>query len=154
MRSLTDIIVESFSKTHIFEMANSREKYIDLVRGLADQIVQNWCLVKYCNLYDEENIYRLHWSKELIAHIGKLQRQKLKGNVDKTRATRVALIDQEEMNDTSIVELAILSKFEDEGIEIDLSIISNEFIKRLDEIVYIISKGTPDELKEYVYKKI
>ena len=154
MRSLTEIIVESFSNTKIFEMANSREKYIDITRSLTDQIVQNWCLIKYCNMYDEENYNRLHWSKELIAHMGTLLRQKIKGNIDKLRTTKIAWIEQEELDDPEIIKLIIINKFKDEKIDVDLTIITNEFIKQLDRIMYLICKGNPTELTKYVYEEI
>ena len=154
MRTLTEILVEALSNTKIFEMANSRENYITLSRSLMDQIVQNWCLIKYCNLYDEENYNRLHWSNELIAHIGKLLRQKIKGGINKERTTKIAWIELEEINDPEIVEMTIVYKFDEEGIKTDLNKIANEFIKQLDKIVYIISNGTPSELKKYVYEEI
>ena len=154
MRRLTEILVEALSNTKIFEMANSREKYIDLTRGLTDQIVQNWCLIKYCNMYDEENYNRLHWSKELLAHMGTLMRQKIKGGIDKIRTTKAAWIEQEEIDDPNTIELIIINKFKDENIEIDLSIISNEFVKHLDKIIYLICKGNPLDLRKYVYEEI
>ena len=154
MRTLNEILVEALANTKIFEMANSRENYITLSRSLMDQIVQNWCLIKYCNLYDEENYNRLHWSSELIAHMGKLLRQKIKGGINKERTTKIAWIELEEINNPETVEMTIVYKFDEEGIKTDLNEIANEFVKQLDKIIYLICNGTPSELKKYVYEEI
>ena len=72
MRDLKNYIFETISNTWLFEMAYNRQEYLYRIMGLNKQIVENWCLVKYCNLYDEENKNRLHWSSELIAHLENL----------------------------------------------------------------------------------
>lgn len=154
MRTLTEILVESLAKTKIFEMANSREKYIDVVRGLTDQVVQNWCLVKYCNMYDEENYNRLHWSKELLAHLGYIYRQKIKGGINKARTTKTAWIEQEEINDPEIVKIIIQNKFKDENIETDLDILSKEFVNHLNELIDAICNGSFEQVRKYVYEEI
>ena len=105
-------------------------------------------------MYDEENYNRLHWSKELIAHLGTLQRQKIKGGLDKERATREVLIEREEINDIETVNLIIINKFEDEHIDINLTEISTEFVKQLDRIIYIITKSNPIDIRNYVYNEI
>jgi hypothetical protein len=155
MKTLTEILVNALSGTKIFEMAYSREKYMDLAHSLTDQIVQNWCLVKYCNMYDEENYNRLHWSKELIAHLSNLQRQrKLKGGISVERTLKIVWFEREELNNPKMVEPIIEIKFDFENINTDLTEIANEFVKHLDKIIYIITKGTYSELKQYVYNEI
>ena len=154
MRTLTEILVESLQGTHIFEMANNRENYMNDVHHLADQIVQNWCLVKYCNLYDEENYNRLHWSKELIAHLDNLRKQKLKKGINKIRATQQVLIDRDEFNDPDMVYTTIESKFDMENIETDLNILSKEFVKDLNKIIDLICNKTYSDIKKYVYEEI
>ena len=64
MKTILELLVESLSKTKIFEMAYSRQDYLHRIMGLNKQIVENWCLVKYCNLDDIENYNRLHWSNK------------------------------------------------------------------------------------------
>lgn len=154
MRSLIEILVEAFSETKIFEMAYSREKYIDHIHSLTHQIIENWCLIKYCNIYDKENYNRLHWSKELIAHMSNLMQQKIKNGINKERTTKFALIEQEELNNPEVVKNIIEVKFDFENIETDLTLLANEFVKHLDKIIYLISKGNYSELKKYVYEEI
>lgn len=154
MISLKDLIIEAVSTTFIFEMAYSREKYINEVHSLTDQIVQNWCLIKYCNLYDIENENRLHWSKELIAHISNLQRMKLKGGINKYRTTKYSFIERDEINNINNVEQIIVLKFEEEHINTNLMEIAIEFVNSLDTIIDIISNKTLQELKNYVHNQI
>ena len=87
MKDLKNFILETISNTWLFEMAYSRQNYLHQIMGLNKQIVENWCLVKYCNLYDEENYNRLHWSKELIAHMENLCNCQLKKGLDKLKTT-------------------------------------------------------------------
>lgn len=155
MRTLTEIIVESLSNTKIFEMAYSREKYMDLAHSLTDQIVQNWCLIKYCNLYDEENYNRLHWSKELIAHLGNLQRHKnIKGGINPERTLKIVWLDREELYDVNMIIKIIEIKFDTENINTDLNELAKEFVEHVEKIIYLICKGSYTELKNYVYKEI
>lgn len=154
MISLKDLIIEAVSTTFIFEMTYSREKYINEVHSLTDQIVQNWCLIKYCNLYDIENENRLHWSKELIAHISNLQRMKLKGGINKYRTTKYSFIERDEINNIDNVEQIIVLKFEEEHINTNLMEIATEFVNSLDAIIDIISNKTLQELKNYVHNQI
>lgn len=56
MMDLKNYILEAISNTYLFEMAYSREKYIDRLMGLDMQILENWCLIKYCNMFDKEKL--------------------------------------------------------------------------------------------------
>ena len=84
--------------------------------GLNKQIVENWCLVKYCNLYDEENYNRLHWSKELIAHMENLCNCQLKKGLDKLKTTEYGFIYQAELDDEDVVYKKLYRKWKDEDL--------------------------------------
>lgn len=131
MKKLIDYILESISNSYLFEMAYDRKKYCDLITYLHKQIVQNWCLVKYCNLYDEENYNRLHWSKELISHLENLQDIKLKAG-DKLKATEMELIEYNELDDYEMVMRKCKSKWVDERLPLNkLELVAKEFTKEL-----------------------
>ena len=53
---LKNYILEAISNTHLFEMADSRQDYLADIRGLRFQILENWCLIKYCNMFDKEKL--------------------------------------------------------------------------------------------------
>ena len=155
MRTLKEILAEALSNTQIFEMAHSRENYLRTIACLVTQIVQNWCLVKYCNLYDEENYNRLHWSKELMAHLENLRSVKLKKGLNKTRVTKQAMVEYSELNDSNMVSDMLGMKWEEENLPEDsINAISKEFVKDIDKIIDLVSTGSYGELKNYVYKEI
>lgn len=60
MNKLVEYLIKQLSKTKIFEMTYSREQYIDNIDDIADQIVENWCLIRYCTLYDKDNKNKVH----------------------------------------------------------------------------------------------
>ena len=71
MNTLKEFLLESIQKTYVFEMAVSRKELKDKVDSLIYQIIENWCLVKHCTLYDSLNRNKNHWKKncELICLI-------------------------------------------------------------------------------------
>ena len=63
--NLKEYLLESLQSTYIFEMAYDRKHLKKMVDGLFAQIIENWCLVRYCTLYDPNNTTKNHWKKEL-----------------------------------------------------------------------------------------
>lgn len=154
MKTLVDFMLSGISNTKIFEMAYNRSKYIDKVLSLNKQIVENWCLIKYCNLYDVENYNRLHWCKELISHLTNLNGDVLK-NGDKKRATKEAF-ETDELYDENQIYIICEPKWDDENLPIDkLSIISESFVKDINILLELISnKSNYQKIKNYVYNEI
>ena len=156
MKTITEFLVEKLSKTKIFEMAHSRENYLRNVEGLTHQIVHNWCLIKYCNMFDEENYNRLHWSKELIAHIENLRIMKLKGSLNKLRVTQQSFIENSELDDENTIIDILEYKWFDEGLSKEsMKTVAKEFTKALKTLCELIATNKSfDDVKEYVYNNI
>ena len=153
MKRLVNYILEKVSNTKLFEMALDRSNYCDKLFFSRIQIVQNWCLIKYCNMFDEENYNRLHWSKELEAQLVSLQKIKLKSG-DKLRATYIELIDKAELDDEDMVESICKDKWKRENLPTEsLKIISKEFIKELPNICKYICDPKFD-IYNYSYNEI
>lgn len=75
LRTLKMMLAEKLYSTSLFEMAyNINQIRSWITSGNLSQIVQNWCLVRYCTLYDRNSIYKKEWSKELYAKIRDLQK--------------------------------------------------------------------------------
>ena len=53
----------------VFEMATPLKKYINRVENLRIQIVENWCLCKYCQMFDPSNYNFNHWKGELHSYL-------------------------------------------------------------------------------------
>ena len=137
-------------------MAYDRKSYTDKLFHLRYQLVENWCLIKYCNLYDEENYNRLHWCRELLSHMSNLQKMDLKKRVDKYRATIQELIEKAELDDEDVVYQYCLQKWDEEGLPKKyLKTISKELANNIEYICELISEPMNyEKLKNYVYNEI
>lgn len=155
MKYLKDFILEAVSNTWLFEMAYSRQNYLHQIMGLNKQIVENWCLIKYCNLYDEENYNRLHWSKELIAHMENLCNCQLKKGLDKLKTTEYGFIYQAELDDEDVVYKMLYRKWKDEDLpEYARKIVAKKFTEELSKLCTLIANGSVEDIENYVYKEI
>ena len=58
------LLIEKLNNTKLFEMAyNIKQIRSWITSGNLSEIVQNWCLVRYCTLYDRNSIYKKELSK-------------------------------------------------------------------------------------------
>ena len=155
MKNLQQYILEAISNTWLFEMAHSREKYLTDIRGLYGQILDNWCLIKYCNMYDEENYNRLHWCSELYAHLDKLWRISLKSGLNKLKTTEYGFIHNAELDDVYEVTNLLERKWKIEKLPPEtLEPIAEEFVKALPRICKMVSDRHGEDIYDYVYNEI
>lgn len=155
MKDIKNYVLEALSQTWIFEMAYSRQDYLYRIMNLNKQIVENWCLVKYCNLYDEENYNRLHWSNELISHLNNLYDCKLKKGLNKYNTTEFGLIEKAELDDIDVVKDLLYHKWRLEKLPDNTkSHIAKEFIKSLPKLCSLISGKNNKDIYNYVYNEI
>ena len=64
-------------------MAVALKTYIARVNGLRFQLVENWCLCKWCQLFNPECENFAHWITELKACIDNLKFVDIKNGIDK-----------------------------------------------------------------------
>lgn len=128
-----------------------------LKAGILKQLVQNWCLVRYCRLHHKfVTTCRNHWASELRAIAVEISSYKLckdnKRREKKREATRKIIIDYFEYNDIETVELVIHAKFYDANIRNyeDEQFIAIQFIKELDVIIDMITNGAIDDIDAYI----
>ena len=125
--------------------------------GILKQLVQNWCLVRYCRLHPKfVTTCRNHWASELRAIVVEISSYKLckdnKRREKKREATRKIIIDYFEYNDVETVALVIHAKFYDANIRNyeDGKFMANQFIKELDVIIDMITNGAIDDIDAYI----
>ena len=118
MINFKEYILEAIQNTYIFEMAHDRKQIRNKVEGLHGQIIENWCLVKYCSLYDNDNINKNHWKNELITHLKSIYKLTLKdGNkYSKFKLIYTILIEEYEITTAKKIEQEIYRKFKKENI--------------------------------------
>ena len=155
MKDLKNTLLEALSNTWLFERAYSRQNYLHQIMGLNKQIVENWCLIKYCNLYDVENYNRLHWSKELIAHMENLCNCQLKKGLDKLKTTEYGFIYQAELDDDETVYKLLYRKWKDENLpEYTRKIVAIAFVDELPKLCKLIAGNSVEDVENYVYNEI
>lgn len=78
MNRLQEMLITALSSTKLFEMAMDRAEMKNKIDALLPQIIENWCLVKYCHLTNNKQDLVNHWSHELYVHILRVARFELK----------------------------------------------------------------------------
>lgn len=125
----------------ISEMAIPLKIFIRDIEGLKFQIIQNWCLCKWCQLFDPANENFNHWKEELASHLLQLQNSKLKGKISKAKQLKRYFIEYYEYNDKAVVVGAIRDKFYREKIidKLQIDTVADKFSKNINSIIDIIS---------------
>ena len=146
MLNIKEYILEKLQNTLVFEMAYSRKELKNSFDGILDQIIENWCLVKYCSLYDEQNINKNHWANELTAHMYNILKRQLKngGEDAKLQLLKSVTYEQKEYTTAISIKRCIRLKFKKENIQIHDDVCS-DCIEDLETILNLISKKDTDE---------
>ena len=145
-------------------MAENRSKYQDILRNLQKQIIQNWCLVRYCTITNTNMDLRSHWCSELIGYLYDICEIKLKDDKTykiKLKATKQQYLEYSELDtDKDKIWIGIKQKFDKEHIT-DKNIIDRvieDFMNDIENICEMISsKPTQtllDNINKYVYNEI
>ena len=151
MTTIKEYILEKLQNTLVFEMAYSRKELKNSFDCILDQIIENWCLVKYCSLYDVQNINRNHWVNELTAHMYNILKRQLKngGEDAKLQLLKSVTYEQKEYTTSVAIKGCIRLKFKKENIQIHDEVCS-ACIEDLETILNLISKKDTDENYENI----
>ena len=147
MKNLLEYVEEST----ILEMSLNLSKFKDLLYNLSKQIIENWCLVKWCDIHPDEltsKRLRSHWSTELKAYMFRISEEKLKSG-RKDKVIKNEWIDHFELNDKDNITNIIRNKFNKEGLEKYINIISKECAKSANDICNVLS-GNKDDIESYI----
>lgn len=112
LKEILDVHVEEI----VTEMAVSRKDYLARVDGLRCPLIENWCLCKWCQLYDPKNQNFGHWITELRVCIKNLKDLDIKNGIDKRKTLIGSLIETYDYNDPSMIVRVIIDKFDLENI--------------------------------------
>lgn len=152
MKSIKEYILDVIQESYIFEMAYDRKEIKKRVEALTNQIIENWCLIKYCTLYDNENRNKYHWKQELKAHLYNIYEMKIKGGNAKTKYNLISEIiyDKKEITTSLKISSIIRIKFRKENM-----IIRNDIcdlcIEDLPHIIELISNIENDDNTDKIY---
>lgn len=149
MKNLNNYIVDSI----IYEMAVSKSDFINKVSNLTCQIIENWCLIKLCDLYPDKSFFinRNHWCTELKSYILNIINTNIKtNNKHKYKYIQHELIDAYELNDKGNVSRLVRSKFNKEGLEKYINIIAEECSKSIYDICKILASDNINDIDDYI----
>ena len=146
IRTIQEMLDEQVSETisridPITEMVVPLKKYKERVDGLRFHLVRNWCLCRYCQLYDTTNICFKHWINELEAVIENLKFLNIKYRVSKENTLTGMLISDYDYNDSEMIKRIMAGKFKKEKIT-DLKKIESvclDFANSIGNIIDVIS---------------
>ena len=149
--TIKEYILEKLQNTLIFEMTYSRKELKNSFDSILDQIIENWCLVKYCSLYDTNNIDKNHWVNELTAYMYNILNRQLKngGENAKLQLLKSVAYDQKEYTTAAAIKRCIRLKFKKENIQITDELCS-ACIADLETILELISKLDTEENYENI----
>ena len=154
MAKLQEYLIEKLSRTTLFEMALDRADYARLSSNMTEQIVENWCLIRYCTLYDPTNQNKTHWKQELDSYCYRLFRTVTKN--DKQRILKQVWIGDNELNQPENVMQWMQRKFRIEHINDrqQQERVCEDFSNQLEHIIYLISGKNYQELYRYIDEDI
>lgn len=152
MKSIKEYILNVIQESYIFEMAYDRKEIKKRVEALTNQIIENWCLIKYCSLYDKTNTNKYHWKQELKTHLYNIYEMKIKGGNAKTKYNLISEIiyDKKEITTSSKISSIIRIKFRQENVIIHNDI-CDSCIENLNYIIELISNNENDDNTDKIY---
>lgn len=139
MKSLYDTLQDSL----IIEMAADLERFSNIIANQTSQIIENWCLVWYCDNYDEDNLNRNHWASEFLAAAKPIITTKIKVRNRKKIIERVIVKDYEYDNKLNIIE-SIQPKMKKEHLDKYIGYMTDALKENLKEIIDILSSNYND----------
>ena len=94
------------------EMALPLKTFRQRVDGLRFHLIENWCLLKYCQMYSPNNVNLAHWSSEFIACADYIRGFEIKGGMNKQRTITKMLVVDYDYNQSRKILPIIRDKFD------------------------------------------
>ncbi len=139
----------------LMEMAYPRNEFVRMVYDKLQQIIQNWCLVRYSTLTGD-NPNKSHWKTELLTHIVSVASNKIKKNnsyQNRFKATKEVWEKKECDRDVNVVGMLALPQFIEEGIDYKDVICKQVFYDCMNassSLIQIIAAADEEAIKQYI----
>ena len=161
-KRLKSIIAECVSqiineRLELSEMSIPRKEYKERIESLSQQLLENWCLVRWCrNANLKTHPLRNHWAKELRTHLIAMANLNMK---DGDYAKRLKLVreiwKERDFADAYTVRLIVSGKFDDEQIDRNSEAFQNtteECAHAANDITMLIALRDYDRIRHYIEK--
>ena len=135
----------------LVEMAIPLKNFLTIANGLRRQIAINWCLCKWCQLFDPGNENFNHWKDELATHMSNLNDISIKKNIKKNKHLYKIWVVDYDFDDKDIVLRVIANKFTKENIN-DMAqreAVAEAFAQHVEDVINVISSSINNAL-DYV----
>ena len=117
-------------------MAIVLEEYKIRVDKARLHLVENWCLCKYCELFDSHNPNFEDWAKALLYMMNDIKSLNISDS-NKLDTLKQMLIEEYNFNDAGTIHRIIVDRFHREGICNDNQIryVSERFAESIDDFI-------------------
>ena len=138
-------------KSMMNEMAMPLKVYIRKIEYYMYELARNWCLCKWCQMFDLANVNFNHWKKELGAFMDQFSAPVIKNKVDKRKHLHKHLIDYNDFNDKDMILKIINPKFNEEDInsQKQKEAVAQLFAENIDALIDVLA-STPDACDTYI----
>jgi hypothetical protein len=135
-------------------MALPRKTYKERIRGLSCQLLENWCLVRYCSLIGQE-VYKKHWADELRGHMLSMSRLSIKGNdsVETRQKVFEEVWADDDYDNPQLLTMVVANKFISEGIDVKSKPVTQcimDCINAKSNIIKVILLRDIEKITQYV----
>lgn len=117
--------------------------------------MENWCLCKWCQLFNPECENFAHWASELKLCINNLKFLDIKNGIDKKRILTRMLVTDYDYDKTNMIERIVRDKFSEENINDNHQkvCVCAEFADNINSLIDVISIDAidPDEYLERTF---
>lgn len=122
------------------------------VDGLRFQLVENWCLCKWCQLFNPSCKNYSYWITELKACIDNLKFIAIQNGIDKRKTLKQMLVNDYDNDDANMIERIVRGKFVRENIsdKYQKVRVCIEFADNITGLIDAISIDTIDS-DEYIH---
>ena len=116
-------------------------EFVKRVDGLRFHLIENWCLCKYCQLYDLTNKNFSRWADEYDACVKYLRGLKIKGGFDKRRIIFKMLVEDYDYNQEGKVLFVIRERFVAECLNYSEGekVVAANFVKSIDDLIHSLA---------------
>lgn len=149
--------IDDYINNIIMEYALPRKVFMKQIENILPQFITHWCLIKYAKLSNTNIEVINHWKRELLNWLYNMSKLSMKGkdNIDVRKKAIYEVFDILDLNsDPLAVKFTIISKFEDENIDINNNIIVDDVITQCinetEIFIHLIANKNIQDIKNYV----
>jgi len=154
---MTSTEAEKYKTQLLTEMAYERKMFKAIITNLSQQIIQNWCLIRYGRVAKTDEGLITHWKSELLAHLNNAASNKIKNNnslLSRIKAiSEVWTNEKEYSTDENVINLTIYSKFIEEGIDVSSDAykqVLHDCMMASNAIINAIASESAEQISQYV----